>query len=206
MSASETLLPGALRSRLSFVLARLGGLARQECADQLAAAGLSQHQHAILCCLDEYGPACQKDVALRLGIDSGDIVAYIDGLQAKGLTLRERDERDRRRQIVSITASGTRALRKVEGMLDAAEPGILAALTEAERGELQRWAVRVLARQAPAGWAEPQPLSRAGGGGDEHLNGRCLTAGVRPVERSRPVQPELARRVSVVRQDGVGVG
>ena len=157
MSASETLLPGALRGRLSFVLARLGGLARLECADQLAAAGLSQHQHAILCCLDEYGPACQKDIALRLGIDSGDIVAFIDGLQAKGLTLRERDERDRRRQIVSITASGTRTLRKVEGMLDAAEPGILAALTEAERGELQRWAVRVLARQAPAGWAAPNP-------------------------------------------------
>ena len=157
MSASDTLLPGALRGRLSFLLARLGGLARQECADQLAAAGLSQHQHAILCCLDEYGPACQKDIALRLGIDRGDIVAFIDGLQAKGLTRRERDERDRRRQIVSITASGTRTLRKVEGMLDAAEPGILAALTEAERGELQRWAVRVLARQAPAGWAAPNP-------------------------------------------------
>ena len=157
MSASATQLPGALRGRLSFVLARLGGLARQECADQLAAAGLSQHQHAILCCLDEYGPACQKDIALRLGIDSGDIVAFIDGLQAKGLILRERDQRDRRRQIVSITADGTRTLRKVEGMLDAAEPGILAALTEAERGELQRWAVRVLAGQAPAGWAAPNP-------------------------------------------------
>src|SRR3984957_313943 len=157
MSVPETLLPAALRGRLSFALARLGGLARQECADQLAAAGLRQHQHAILCCLDEYGAACQKDIALRLGIDSGDIVAFIDGLQAKGLTLRERDERDRRRQIVSITASGTHTLRKVEGMLDAAEPGILAALTEAERGELQRWAVRVLARQAPAGWAAPNP-------------------------------------------------
>jgi DNA-binding MarR family transcriptional regulator len=157
MSASETLLPGALRGRLSFVLARLGGLARLECADRLAEAGLSQHQHAILCCLDEYGPACQKDIALRLGLDSGDIVTFIDGLQAKGLTLRERDERDRRRQIVSITAGGTRTLRKVEGMLDANEPGILAALTDAERGELQRWAVRVLARQAPAGWAAPNP-------------------------------------------------
>ena len=157
MSAPETLLPSALRGRLSFALARLGGLARQECADQLAAAGLSQHQHAILCCLDEYGPACQKDIALRLGIDSGDIVAFIDALQATGLILRERDQRDRRRQIVSITADGTRTLRKVEGMLDAAEPGILAALTEAERGELQRWAVRVLARQAPAGWAAPNP-------------------------------------------------
>ena len=153
MSAPETLLPSALRGRLSFVLARLGGLVRQECADQLAAAGLSQHQHAILCCLDEYGPACQKDVALRLGIDSGDIVAFIDALQATGLILRERDQRDRRRQIVSITADGTRTLRKVEGMLDAAEPGILAALTEAERGELQRWAVRIMARQEPGGWA-----------------------------------------------------
>jgi DNA-binding MarR family transcriptional regulator len=135
----------------------LGGLARQECADQLTAAGLSQHQHAILCCLDEYGPACQKDIALRLGIDSGDIVAFIDGLQAKGLTLRERDERDRRRQIVSLTASGKRTLRKVERMLDAAESGVLAALTESERDELQRWTVRVLARQEPAGWAESNP-------------------------------------------------
>ena len=157
MSVPETLLPAALRSRLSFALARLGGLARQECADQLAAAGLSQHQHAILCCLDEYGPACQKDIALRLGIDSGDIVAFIDGLQAKGLTQRERDERDRRRQIVSVTAGGKRTLRKIERMLDAAEPGILAALTDNERGELQRWAVRVMTSQEPAGWAGPNP-------------------------------------------------
>ena len=84
-------------------------------------------------------------------------MAVIDGLQAKGLARRERDERDRRRQIVSLTASGKRTLRKVERMLDAAEPGVLAALTETERGELQQWAVRVLARQEPAGWAGPNP-------------------------------------------------
>ena len=39
----------------------------------------------------------------------------------------------------------------------AAEPGILAALTGTERGELQRWAVRVMASQEPAGWAGPTP-------------------------------------------------
>jgi DNA-binding MarR family transcriptional regulator len=163
MSAPETLLPRALRDRPSFVLARLGGLARQECADRLAAAGLSQHQHAILCALDEFGPACQKDVALRLGLDSGDLVAFIDGLQAKALVLRERDHRDRRRQVVSITASGRDALREAERMLDAAEPGILAALTEPERAELHRWAVRALARQSPAAWPDPSrgPLADA---------------------------------------------
>jgi MarR family transcriptional regulator, lower aerobic nicotinate degradation pathway regulator len=157
MSAPETLLPTALRGRPSFVLARLGILARQQCADQLAAVGLSQHQHAILCCLDEYGPACQKDIAVRLGLDSGDIVAFIDGLQKRELVLRERDERDRRRQVVSITASGKRTLQKIERMLDAAEPGILAALTEAERTELHQWAVRVLARKMPAAWAVTHP-------------------------------------------------
>jgi len=155
MSAPETLLPRALRDRPSFVLARLGGLARQECADRLAAAGLSQHQHAILCALDEYGPACQKDVAVRLGLDRGDIVAFIDGLQAKGLVSRERDQRDRRRQVVSITAAGRRTLDEVERMLDAAEPGILAALTEPERAQLHQWAVRLLTHQAPAAWPAP---------------------------------------------------
>ena len=164
MSAPEMLLPTALRGRPSFVLAKLGTLARQQCADLLAEARLNQHQHAILCCLDEYGPACQKDIALRLGIDSGDIVAFIDGLQAQGLILRERDERDRRRQILTLTASGKRLLHKIEKMLDAAEPGILAVLSETESALLHQWAIRVLAREAPAAWVEPDPADdgRAG--------------------------------------------
>jgi DNA-binding MarR family transcriptional regulator len=160
MSAPEMLLPAALRGRPSFVLAKLGTLARQQCADLLAEARLNQHQHAILCCLDEYGPACQKDIALRLGIDSGDIVAFIDGLQTQGLILRERDERDRRRQILTLTASGKHLLNKIEKKLDAAEPGILAVLSETERALLHQWAVRVLAREAPAAWDIDQPSLR----------------------------------------------
>jgi DNA-binding MarR family transcriptional regulator len=159
MSAPGVPLPAALRGRASFALARLGSAARQQCAGQLAAVGLSQHQHAILCCLDEYGPACQRDVAVRLGIDSGDIVAFFDGLQQQGLVLRERDPRDRRRQVVTLTASGRRTLRKTEALLDAAEPGILAALSEPERAEFRRLAARVLAAQAPAAWGEPAPGS-----------------------------------------------
>jgi MarR family transcriptional regulator, lower aerobic nicotinate degradation pathway regulator len=157
MSASETLLPAALRRRSSFVLTRLGSAARQQCGGQLAAVGLSQHQHAILCCLAEYGPACQRDVAVRLGIDSGDIVAFFDGLQQQGLVLRERDPRDRRRQVVSLTDGGRRTLRETEAMLDAAEPGILAALSEPERTEFRRLAARVLAVQAPSAWTEREP-------------------------------------------------
>jgi MarR family transcriptional regulator, lower aerobic nicotinate degradation pathway regulator len=152
VNSSENLLPAALRNRTSFALIKLAALARQHCAEQLAAVGLSQHQHAILCCLDEYGQACQKDIAARLNIDGGDIVAFIDGVQQAGLITRERDERDRRRQILAITATGRRRLRRVEKLMDAAEPGALAALTEEQRALLHACATEVLAADAPTSW------------------------------------------------------
>jgi DNA-binding MarR family transcriptional regulator len=152
--SNERLLPAALRTRPGFVLTRLAALARQECAEQLTAAGLGQHQHAILCCLEEYGPACQKDIARRLSIDGGDIVAFVDGLQGQGLVVRERDQRDRRRQILTITASGKRLLRKVESMLDKAEPGVLAALSPEQRAAVHQAALLVLAQHDPGAWRE----------------------------------------------------
>ena len=155
------LLPAALRNRTSFVLIRLAALARQHCAGQLAAVGLSQHQHAILCCLDEYGPACQKDIAARLGIDGGDVVAFVDGLQQADLISRKRDERDRRRQILALTASGRRLLRRVERAMDAAEPGALGPLTEEQRALLHACATEVLAADAPQSWISGEPPAGA---------------------------------------------
>ena len=159
MNDSGSLLPAALRNRTSFVLIKLAALARQQCAGQLAAVGLSQHQHAILCCLDEYGHACQKDIATRLGIDGGDIVAFVDGLQQAGLITRERDQRDRRRQILAITTSGRRLLRRVEKLMDAAEPGVLAALSEEQRALLHACATEVLAADAPSAWTPSRQLA-----------------------------------------------
>jgi DNA-binding MarR family transcriptional regulator len=119
----------------------------------------------VLCCLDEFGPACQKDIAIRLGIDGGDLVAFIDGLQGAGLITRERDSRDRRRQILTITAAGTRQLRRVEKLFELAEPGVLSALTGEQRAALSDAAAAVLAQHAPQAWTEPgrpEGRSRAG--------------------------------------------
>jgi MarR family transcriptional regulator, lower aerobic nicotinate degradation pathway regulator len=153
--SNERLLPAALRSRPSFVLTKLAALARQQCADQLAAAGLSQHQHAILCCLDEYGPAFQKDIATRLDIDSGDIVAFIDGLQDQELVVRERDQRDRRRQVLTITPNGKKTLQRVERTLDNTKPGVLAALNPDQRDALHQMALLILGCHDPDAWRGP---------------------------------------------------
>lgn len=150
----DTLLPASLRRRDTFSLIKLAALIRQECAEKLAPTGLSQNQHAILCCLDEFGPAIQKDIAVRLGIDSGDIVAFIDGLQSKGLVVRRRDDRDRRRQILTITAEGSRALAEVEDLYAQAESDLLGVLSLAQREALRAAALRVLSAHTPESWLD----------------------------------------------------
>jgi DNA-binding MarR family transcriptional regulator len=151
------LLPEALRGRTSFVLIRLAALLRQDCAERLAGLGLSQHQHAILCALAEFGPAAQKDVAARLGLDSGDLVAFLDGLQRAALISRDRDDRDRRRQILTITASGHEVLARAEAALDEGAQETLGALDQRERAELRRLGLRVLVERTPEHWTAGAP-------------------------------------------------
>lgn len=151
------LLPGPLRERPSFVLIRLANLLRQECADKLAPLGLSQHQHAILLVLAEFGPAVQKDVAARLGLDGGDLVAFLDGLQAEGLITRDRDPSDRRRQILTLTPPGRDVLREAEELLDDVSGSVLAHLSPAGRAELTRLAREVLSAHAPQTWTVKAP-------------------------------------------------
>jgi len=145
-------LPQTLRDSTSFVLVRLSAMLRQHCADQLPPIGLTQHKHAILSCLQEFGPAAQKDVAARLGLDAGDLVSLLDDLQRDGLIVRERDPRDRRRQIITITEPGLEVLERAAKLLDDAISDALQPLTPDEQRELRTLAVRVLQAHAPQNW------------------------------------------------------
>jgi DNA-binding MarR family transcriptional regulator len=146
-------LPTALRTRPSFALIRLAAIVRQDCAEKVATLGLNQQQHAILSCLDEFGPAVQKDVAARLGLDSGDLVAFLDGLQDSALITRERDRGDRRRQILTITDSGRKLLGRAEDLLGDEAKGPLGTLTAKQRADLYKLAVTVLAEHSPETWS-----------------------------------------------------
>lgn len=146
-------LPESLRRRTSFAVIRLAALVRQDCAEKVAKFGLNQQQHAILSCLAEFGPAAQKDVAGRLGLDSGDIVAFLDSLQAAGLITRERDPVDRRRQILTITDAGRVILTEADEKLSDEAAGVLGVLTDRQRHQLYDLAVKVLADRFPENWS-----------------------------------------------------
>lgn len=121
-----------LGGRPGYRLVRTALRVRQRYADELAQLGLLPNQHAILSTLHELGPCHQKELAARVGLDPGDIVAYLDGLNADTYVERTRDPSDRRRQIVTLTEAGRRTLEAADIALDAMEEHTFACFTGKE--------------------------------------------------------------------------
>lgn len=127
-----------LSRRPGFVFIRAALRVRQIYAEALAGVGLLPNQHAILSTLEELGPCHQKELAQRVVLDQGDIVAYLDGLQNNGHIVRERDPKDRRRQIVTITDLGREILAESDRVLDHVEVDTFSALSAKDRVHLDR--------------------------------------------------------------------
>lgn len=76
-----------------------------------AAYGLTGPQLWALWSLAKNGPMALKDLAAAMHLDPSTVVGVVDRLEAKGLLVRERDTKDRRRVRLTLTAKG-RALEK----------------------------------------------------------------------------------------------
>jgi DNA-binding MarR family transcriptional regulator len=146
--------PEELLKRSNFLVCKLSTVAKRALVEQLAAEDLELPHHrlphlAVLSCLADSEPACQKDIAQRLRIDGSDMVAVLDDLEHAGYVTRVRDPRDRRRHAVSITATGRHALRRLDHRVDHADDALFAPLTTTERELLHRLLRRVLAHHDP---------------------------------------------------------
>jgi DNA-binding MarR family transcriptional regulator len=127
--------PTWLISRAS---ARSQGLLR----DAFAAEGVRGYHFRLLAALDQYGPASQAELGRRTGIDRSDVVATLNDLVARGLAQRAPDPDDGRRNVVTMTGRGARALERLDAVLDDVQDAVLAPLTPSER----RTFVRLLAK------------------------------------------------------------
>jgi DNA-binding MarR family transcriptional regulator len=107
-------------------------------------------QVTVLACLDEFGPAAQRDISRRLGIDASDLVSVLDDLEERGLVLRTRDERDRRRYLVTVTEEGGQALRRRLAGVAKVNDVLLAPLDELDRARLHGLLLRVYAHHDPS--------------------------------------------------------
>jgi DNA-binding MarR family transcriptional regulator len=67
-----------------------------------------------------------------------------EGVRKAHYVERTRDEHDRRRNVVALTADGVAALQRLNARADAAQDALLAALSPKERRELERLLARLL--------------------------------------------------------------
>jgi DNA-binding MarR family transcriptional regulator len=112
-------------------------------------AGLHPYHHAILAVLDEGSRETQGAIADALGYDKGQLVGLLDELEDAGLVSRQRDQADRRRQIVQMTPAGRKTLDKLRGVAARVEDEFLSALSEKEREQFHALLLKLAEHHLP---------------------------------------------------------
>jgi DNA-binding MarR family transcriptional regulator len=95
--------------------------------------GLRGYHYRLLAALEEWGPASQAALGRGTGIDRSDVNAALVELEERGLVRRDVNERDRRRNVVSITAAGVRHFEALDSVVDEIQERLLAPLSGDER-------------------------------------------------------------------------
>jgi len=141
--------PAELVSSTIFLLKRLGMSAKEQSLGAFDHAGVHPYHHAILAVLDEGSRETQGAIADALGYDKGQLVGLLDELEDAGLVSRQRDQADRRRQIVQMTPAGRKMLDKLRKLSGRVEDDFLAALSDKERAQFHALLLKLAEHHLP---------------------------------------------------------
>lgn len=101
-------LPTSLKQSPSFQIERVRRHTKDEVERALNEHGSSMREFWILSCVIDQ-PYSQRQLSELLAIDASDMVRLIDSLEKHDWVKRDRDPKDRRRQIVTPTKKGLKA-------------------------------------------------------------------------------------------------
>jgi MarR family transcriptional regulator, lower aerobic nicotinate degradation pathway regulator len=147
-STADDTTPARLRGMPSWLLGRAAMHAHRLVVEGLAAAGARGYHYRLLAALEEFGPSSQAALGRRTGIDRSYVVEVVNDLSNGGLIERAQNPDDRRRNIVTITPSGVRQLRRLDGVLAGVQDELFAPLSADERAQLARLLARVMDHHA----------------------------------------------------------
>jgi len=151
--AEEPLALARIHSLPSWLLNRAAPRGRRRMSDALARDGMRRQHHSVLSAVADLGPVTQAELGRATGFDPKDMVGILNDLQAQDLVVRVPDPKDRRKNSVTLTASGRDRLVRLAELGDEANEALLALLTPAERqlflGLLARVAEADAARDVP---------------------------------------------------------
>ncbi|MFF8381422.1 MarR family winged helix-turn-helix transcriptional regulator [Streptomyces sp. NPDC015661] len=134
-----SLVPGSVAEHTVCLLLKLGQVAFRLSEDQLDDLGLRVRHYSILQALVDNGPQPQLGLGTYLRIDPATMVSSLDTLESAGYVSRARDQRDRRRYLVQVTAAGAAVLDRANEGFDRLDARMLEDLAPADRAALHRF-------------------------------------------------------------------
>jgi DNA-binding MarR family transcriptional regulator len=138
-------------------LARVG----RRAADTSLSGCLRPRHLIALRLLHERGPMPQHGLGAALSLDPSNVVGLLNELEERGLVERRRDPADRRRHIVSLSASGADELALTYSRLGLVEDELFSALSAGERATLHELLLRVVGTATAALGAESSACAAA---------------------------------------------
>ena len=130
-------LPSVLAKSPHFQVERVRRHTKDEVERTLSKHSSTMREYWILTCVDGE-PMSQRQLSELLSIDASDMVRLIDNLENNNWVTRERDPKDRRRQIVAATKKGSKALAKLAADVAEAEDRALEASSNKQLKSLRK--------------------------------------------------------------------
>lgn len=143
-------IPTQLLESPCFQLDRLRRRTRDAVEQALSVKDTTLREYWVLSCLVDSTASCQSDLSAILATDASDMVRLIDVLENRGWAKRERDPRDRRRQIVASTKKGNKAHKELSNLVAQAEESALNDSTTKQMKHLRKLATAILAEPETA--------------------------------------------------------
>jgi DNA-binding MarR family transcriptional regulator len=126
------------RSSPGLLLALLGHVAMRRMREVHTSHGLTPRQFQLLGMLHDQGAFSQRDLGLAMGTDPSILVTMLNPLEEAGLVSRDRDPRDRRCHVVTLTPAGSKQLIRAVRAQREAEDDLFAGLDQAQREQLRQ--------------------------------------------------------------------
>jgi len=102
--------PDNLKDNMGFLLNKAARLMREQVAEALKPLSLSFQDYVILRMVENQQIETQQELAQRNGIDRTSMVDIIDKLEERDLLNRQKDDQDRRKHKLLITAKGRKTM------------------------------------------------------------------------------------------------
>ena len=134
---------GEIRNIVGFHLRLAYGAVYRHFTETFAHLGLTQKQVSLLWLVDDHAGIAQTGLAQRMRMDRATTMAIVNRLQSKGYLVRRKSKTDARKQALSLTVPGRKALLRAKGAIEQHEQWLKARFTQQEVARLLELLTRI---------------------------------------------------------------